>query len=491
MAVTLFSTRIVFKSLGTEDFGIFNLIAGVIAMLSFLNGAMTVTTQRYLSFHLGKGEKERNKVVFKNSVALHLIIGLILVIVLEVLGLILFDGFLNLPPNRIGEAKLVYHFMVLSTFFTINAVPYDAAINANEDMFFDSISGIFEAILKLAIAYYLLISSFDRLITYSVLIAGLTILIRIIKSIWCYSKYEECRIKLDFSFDKSMLKEMSSYAGWSLFGAMSYVGGTQGVAVILNLFFGAKINASYGIANQVNSQLQSFSVMMVKAFNPQIVKSEGAGNRDRMMRLSVQSSKFSTFLLLMMVIPMVLELHYILKLWLQNVPDYTIVFCTIILFNALVTQMSTGLKTMVQAIGKIALYQSFLGITNLLILPISFLLLKLGYPPQSVLVASLLIEFVSFFLRLYIVRRISNMQIQLFLKEVFLKVFLIAISCILLTYVFQQLFQETFLRVVLVVIFNTIIAAVMIWFYGLKSFERDILKTMFNNVKALVRKKIK
>ncbi|RZJ99872.1 MAG: hypothetical protein EOO43_25640, partial [Flavobacterium sp.] len=318
--IALFSTRIVLKSLGTEDFGIFNLLAGVIAMLSFLNGAMTITTQRYLSFYLGKGESQKNAEVFKTSITLHLVIGIVIVILLEVLGFFVFDGWLNISSVKIPEAKAVYHFMVISTFFTINAVPYDAAITANEDLLFDSIIGIFEAILKLVIAFYLLYTDYSKLIIYGGLTAGLTVLIRVIKTVWCSIKYPESRFGVKFTYNLKLLKEMAAYASWNLFGALCYVASSQGTAIILNKFFGVKINASYAVANQVNSQTQSFSVMMVRAFNPQIVKSEGSGDRSRMIRLAVQSSKFSVFLLLIMVIPMIAEMPFILRMWLTNVP---------------------------------------------------------------------------------------------------------------------------------------------------------------------------
>lgn len=485
MLIALFSTRLILKSLGTEDFGIFNLLAGVILMLSFLNGAMTVTTQRYLSFSLGKGESEKNKAVFQTSILLHLVIGLAVVALLEIAGLFLFDGWLNIPAERMATARYIFHFMVISTFFTINAVPYDAAINANEDLLFDSLTGIMEAVMKLGIAWYLLYTPFDKLITYGILVAAVTILMRVIKTIWCAMKYPECKFSFGFSADYALLKEMAAYAGWNLFGALCYVASSQGLSIILNRFFGAKINASYAVAFQVNSQMQSFSVMMVRAFNPQIVKSEGGGDRERMIRLATQSSKFSVFLLLFMVIPMLSEMPFILKVWLSEVPKYTTEFCMLILLISVVGQMSTGLKTAVQATGKIKLYQGIVGSTVLLTLPLSYFLLKAGNPPYAVLLGGLGLEVVSLSIRLKIVQSLTGLSVSAFFKNIILKVFVIAVIGMGVSLLPGLLLAEGFIRLGLVLILSFCSTALLVWNYGFSQAERA---TMSGIVKGLGKK---
>jgi O-antigen/teichoic acid export membrane protein len=479
---TILSTRILLKSLGAEDFGIFNLIAGIITLLSFLNGAMTVTTQRYLSYHIGSGDIEKIKVIFKSSVILHLLIGISIVILLEVLGLFLFNGILNIPVERIQTAKIVFQCMVLSTFFTINSVPYDSAINSNEDMFFDSITGIIESIVKLLIAIYLLGTSYDKLVVYGVSIASLTIFIRIIKSIWCNLKYRECQISIDLKLDIKLILEMAQYSLWNLFGAIGYVASSEGLNFMLNIFFGPKLNASYGISKQVNSQMQSFSVMMVKAFNPQIVKNEGSGDRQKMLFLAMKSSKFSTFLLLILVIPFILELPFILKIWLELVPDFTYVFCVIILINSLLGQLSTGLKTAVQAVGKIKLYQAVMGSTILLTLPIAFFLLSMGYPSYSVLLGASLMEVISLMLRIKIVNHVSGLPVKFFTINVVLKSVIIFLISFGLTYLIQQFFIEGIFRFLITTVVSTFLTCLMIWFYGLIHDERIIISGLLNSI---------
>lgn len=475
MVLTLYATRIVLKSLGVVDFGIFSLVAGIIAMLSFLNGAMTVTTQRYFSFFLGKNEVGKNREVFQTSVLLHLVIAFIIVLLLEGLYFFIFNGWLNIPGSRIDSAKWIYQFMVVSTFFTINSVPYDALINAHEDMLFDSVVGIIEALMRLGIAFYVLVTSYDKLITFGLLTAVSIIVTRIIKSVWCAIKYEDCRFAVKYHFKTKLLKEMSAYAGWNLFGALCSVASTQGIAIILNKFFGARINASYAIANQVNSQLHSFSVMMSKAINPQIMKSEGGGDRGRMIRLAIQSSKFSVFLLILMVVPIIVEMRFILDTWLLIIPDHAVVFCILILVNSIINQMSTGLKTAVQATGKIRLYQAVVGTTILLILPLAYILLSMGFPPYAVIIAGTCIEIVSLYLRLVIVKKITGLDIPSFSQEIIIKASIITVIAMVISYVPVYFMDAGFLRLALVLVISFLSSLLLIWKIGFNEYERNLL----------------
>lgn len=420
--MTLYATRLILNALGAEDYGIFNLVAGVIAMLSFLNVSMSVATQRYMSFYLGAGDESKLQSVFKTSVLLHLVIGLLIIVILEIAGLFLFDGFLNIPENRIQTAKYVFHFTVVSTFFTINAVPYDATINAHENMLFDALTGIFESVAKLSIAILISFSSFDRLILYSLLMVGLTIVIRLIKSLYCNKKYDECKIRFKDELDFHLLKEMKTYVGWNLFGSLCALGKTQGLAVLLNIFFGTIINAAYGIANQVAAQLNFFSQTMLRSLNPQIMKSEGANNRERMLRLSMIASKFGFFLLAFIAIPVIFEMSEVLKFWLKNVPEYTVVFASLILIAVLVNQLTIGLDSAIHATGNIKLYMIVAGTIKLMILPVGYLLLKLGFSSYSVLVSYAIFEGIAGVSRLWLLKKVAGLSILLYVKSVFGKI---------------------------------------------------------------------
>ena len=478
MLISLYSTRLILNALGAVDYGIFNLVGGVIAMLSFLNGAMSVATQRYLSFYLGAGEKHKLKSVFNSSIVLHLVIGFIIVLLLEFGGLLLFNGTLNIPADRIGVAKIVFHFMVISTFFTINAVPYDAAINTHENFLFDALTGIFESIIKLGIAIWLIYTEVDKLILYGALIAGLTIIIRIIKSIYCFRKYEECRVRLTSYFDTGLLKEMFSFAGWNLFGSFCSVISNQGIAIVLNLFFGIIVNAAYSIATQVNGQLSSFSINMLKALNPQIVKSEGSGDRERMLRLAILACKLSFFLIAFFAIPIVLEMPFILNLWLKTVPDNTIIFCQLILILSLVQQLTVGMMSALFSVGKIKVYQIVVGSLLMFNLPIAYILLKFGLPAYSVFVGSIFLEIIAGCSRIWFAHKIAGLHIHNFISGTLFKSMSSASLVILFTLLPHFLLQEGILRTTLTAITSTILLLFFGRYIALTSDEHEKIKEL-------------
>lgn len=487
IGIALYSTRLILSALGAEDYGIFNLVGGVIAMLAFLNGALGTSTQRFISIYLGKGDLSKLSLVFKASIRMHLVIGLIIVIVLEIAGLFLFDSFLNITPERIGAAKFIFHFMVISTFFTINAVPYDALINAHENLLFDALTGIGESIVKFGIAIWLIYSDYDRLILYGFLMAILTVVMRVVKSVYCYRKYDECKTKSKVQIEKSLYREMYSFAGWNLFGSLAKLGRAQGLAVVLNLFFGTVINAAYGIANHVAGQMNNFSVMMLKAINPQIMKSEGADDRKRMIKWSMAASKFSFLLLAFFAIPCLFEMKAILNIWLKEVPDYTIVFCNLVLIAMLANQLTIGLQSALQSVGKIKLYQITVGSLFLLNLPIAYLLLSIGLAPYTVLVSYIVIELIACLARIIFLKYLGGMSISEFVDEVLIKDILTILPMIITSYLIVQYFNFEF-RFILTIGISTIVFGLSVFYFGLSKdekgfavagYKRKFLKTVY------------
>ncbi|GHT07364.1 hypothetical protein FACS189432_02470 [Bacteroidia bacterium] len=477
MGITLYSTRLVLNTLGASDYGIFDLIAGVIAMLSFLNVAMTVSTQRYLSFHQGKGDFETQKKIFTNSWILHIGIGLIIAVALFALSPFLFNGFLNIPIDRISTAKAVYYFMAASIFFTIISVPFTASLNAHENMLWIAVVNIIESILKLAIAISLAyFIQTERLMVYGSLMAGLSIISFLLYATYCLKKYRECSVK-DYQMDKPLMKELASFSSWNLFGALGSVGRTQGIAVLLNIFFGTIVNAAYGIANQIAGQMNFFSATMLRALNPQIMKSEGMGDRQRMLRLSMMASKFGFFLLAVIAIPCLFEMPAILKLWLKNVPDYATVFCSLILIGTLVNQLTIGLPSTVQATGKIKIYQIVVGSIWLFNVPVAYILLKNGLSAYSVLVSFVCIEFLACSFRLFFAKKIANLSIREYFNRVFLKeiipVTLSVVVCFFIVY-----FIHSDFRFLLTITVSVIILCTGIYLFGLCKDEKLLINSM-------------
>ena len=495
IGLTLYSTRFVLAALGVSDYGVYNLVAGVVTMLSFLNTSMAISTQRYLSYNMGDGpgSAARVKQIFHSSVWLHLLIGLIIVLILELGGVYLFNNVLSIPLNRVHAAKIVFQFMVISTFFTVNAVPYDAAIIAHENMIFDAITGILEAVLKFIIAYGLAFTTTDRLILYGALIAVLTVIIRIIKSTYCVRHYPECKFSyLKFEFDRQTFRSIFSFAGWNTFGAIMQVGSTQGIAIILNLFFGTIVNAGYGIAFQVNSQINAFSSNMLKAMNPQIIKSEGQGDRERMLKLAMTASKFSFYLLGLFTVPLIVEMAYVLDLWLKNVPPYAVAFCKLILIVSLINQLSSGIMTSMQSVGRIKGYTVTISILMLLNIPISYVFLKSGFPAFSVLVIAIIIEVVALVARLYFAKRFTGLLIGKFLKSVVLRATLtLGISAGIASIIPYLIGHESFVRLCLTVIVFLASYCVGLWLLGLSRDDKEKLRGIFRSISGKLKQKLK
>ncbi|MFV0538150.1 MAG: hypothetical protein ACK5M3_12380 [Dysgonomonas sp.] len=490
IGISLYTTRIVLNALGATDFGIYNLVAGVIAMLSFLNVAMTVSTQRYLSYYQGSKNLTKQSSVFYNSFILHLCIGLLIVAIVEVLGIFLFDLFFNIPVDRVASAKVIYHFMALSIFFTIISVPFIASVNAHENMYWVAIVDVLEVLLKLGVAIFLgyQIINYDNLIFYGLSTAVISFISMMCYSIFCLLKYKECSLRAKNTLSRSLLRELTSFAGWNLFGSLCGIGRIQGIAVLLNFFFGAIVNAAYGIANQVASQMSFFSVTMLRALNPQIMKSEGAGDRQQMLRLSMIGSKFGFFLLAIVAIPCIFEMSSILTLWLKDVPEYTIVFCKLILIGAMVSQLTIGLQSAIQATGKIKIYQSIVGVVLLLSLPIAYVLLRLGFSAYSVFFAYIGVEVVACFLRLIILKKLASLNIKEYVTKVFAAILLpvigsVVICCFMVGYVEYSSF-----RFLLTALLSTFVFSICIFTFGLDTSEKGYMKSILHKIYNKLRK---
>lgn len=474
MGISLYSTRIVLNALGNTDFGIFNLIAGVVTMLSFLKAAMSTSTQRFLSFFQGKNDLKMQKSVFTNSMLLHIVIGILILLILEGIGPILFNGFLNVPSDRIETAKDIYRYMGVTVFFTILAVPFTGSLIAHENMSFIAVVTIIEVILKLLIAILLVYTTSDKLQVYGILTAAVSMVSFLFYAVFCCKKYVECSFRNLFRVDKKLTKELTSFAGWNLFGSICGLSKTQGIAVLLNLFFGAVINAAYAIANQVSAQINFFSITLLRAIEPQIMKSEGADNRKRMLRLSMIASKFGFFLLALFAIPCIFEINSILELWLGVVPPYTSVFCSIILIGILVNQLTVGLQSAIQASGNIVAYQAVVGGVQLLNLPLAYFLLKCEQPAYTALLSFVFIEIVACILRLWFLKKKTGLSIGEYCSKVFIKAIVPLIVIVVACGLIVQNFHFPY-RFIITSIVSSIAFLISIYFFGLCSDEKGVI----------------
>ena len=341
MAVTLYTSRVVLNVLGVEDFGIYNVVGGIVVMFSFLNGAMATSTQRFLSFSLGKNDQEQVARVFSMSMTTHISIALIVLLLAETFGLWIFYRYLNIPPERMGAAQWVYQLSVLTFCISIIRVPYNAGIIAYERMSFYAYISIVEVCLKLGMVILLQYLGSDKLILYALLMALTTGIVTFIYKLYCCKTFSVCRYH--YFWDKHLYKELISFSGWSLFGSAANVGVQQGINILLNVFFGVVTNAALGIANQVSSAVSQLVGNFQTAFNPALVKSYASGDYSYFVRLIFQTSRFSYFLLFIIALPLYLCMPFVLKVWLDIVPEYTVVFCRWMLVFVLIDAVSAPL----------------------------------------------------------------------------------------------------------------------------------------------------
>lgn len=425
--VALYSTRLVLQSLGQTDFGIFNIVGGVISMLGFLNAAMAVTIQRFLNYAQGQQNQEQQCAIFNIGVIFHIVIAVIVVLIMVVMGILLFDGILNIPAERMSAAKVVYGCLICSTFFTILTVPYDACLNAHENMLYFSVVGIIEALLKLGAAYIVVYTSHDKLIIYGLLMAIIPIISMVMMRVYCYRNYMECHLQPRRYYDKVTARSMFSFVGWNLLGTTSVYIGNYGNMIVMNHFFGAVLNTVMGIANQIQSQLMVFSSGMFKALNPVIAKEAGSGHGERMMSISLKGCRFSTYLLALMSVPVLLETPMILDFWLKDYPEWTILFVRLQIVRALMEQLTVALNKSLEAIGMIKNYNIITSVCYIMPIFILYMLYSSGCAPYwHYIVAITLMVIVPSVVKLWLCRKYCHLSVRVYISSV-LKPLMIAI----------------------------------------------------------------
>lgn len=478
--ISLYATRLILAALGAADFGLFTVVGGVIAMLGFLNDSMTTATQRFMSFAQGSGDLEKVRRIFNMSTILHIGIAIVLVLILEIAGYFFFHGVLKISPNRIEVARLIYQFMVVSTFFTVISVPYDAVITSHENMVLIAILGIVESLLKLSIAFYITHSTNDHLVVYGLLMAFLSVILLIAKRVYCQKKYSECSISIRKYFDKHLLIELGSFAGWSLLGSSSSMVAFYGQGMIINIFFGTVVNAAQGIAAQISGQLGVFAVKLMSALNPMIDKSEGAGNRELMLKATMMGSKISFFMLGILYIPFLLEMPNLLELWLKNVPEYTIVFCRLLLIRNLLEQFYIPLITSINAVGKIAKFQKVSAFLNITPFVVSYICFSYGYSPTSLYIIYLCYSLLMFCSVLYFSKKYCDLSIIFFLKKIVLKCLIVFVLSMFLSSLIYLSFTYSISRIIGVFILSISSFLFFVWIIGLSDEEKRLVKKIFN-----------
>ena len=480
MAVSLYTSRVILNTLGVEDYGVYNVTGGVITMFAFLNTSMSSSTQRYITFALGRGDKKRLNVVFNTSIQIHILISILVFVLGETIGLWFVLNKLVIPEGREVAAMWVYQCSILSSIVGIMSVPYNADIIANERMSAFAYISILDVILKLIIVFILVVTPVDKLIFYSILVVCVQIFIRYVYAKYCSIHFEE--VKILKMIDKRLLKEMSTFAGWSFFGNFACVLYGQGVNILLNVFFGPVTNAARGIAVQVQGAVQQFAGNFQMAINPQITKSYASGNIQQMHNLMFRSSRFSFYLLYFFILPVLLETSYVLTLWLKIVPDNTVIFTRIMLLIVLLNPFSSPLTIANQATGRIKLYQIIVGITLMSILPISYIVLKLGAPSYSVFIVHFVIELIAVFLRVIMLKKLISLSIIEYVKSVYGYVVIVLCLSPILPYFVRTFISEGFQRLVIVSFTSAISVMLIGYIFGLTKGERFMINSKISSI---------
>ena len=479
MVIALVSVPLILKALGASDYGLYNLVAGIVTMLAFLNNSMTVSSQRYMSVAMGEGNNDNIDNIYNTSFILHLILAFIVFICLEIIGVPSISN-LNIESDRIWCAQLIFQFLVISTFSKIISVPFDAIMNAHEDMLAFSVIELTESGLMLTIAIVLQYIPIDKLAFYGFCIALIALFTLFMKYGWCKLKYRRYQISFRRKIDRTLLKDMSGFAGWNLFGGLALMGRNQGVAIVFNLFLGTLANAAYGVANHINGALSQFSSTFQRAINPQLMKSEGMRNRKRLFKIALITSKFSILALSLFAIPLIVLMDDVLLIWLNdNIPPYTSELAQCILVMSIVTQGSMGLMSAIQATGQIKNYQITMGCLILTNVPLAYILLKLDYPIYYVTIGFIIIEMISLIVRIFMAKHLMGLSIQLFFRNVIYPVVLVIIVSLIACLIPYYLANNIYLRLISVCVTYGITYLIMMWFFALEKEQRKTILSKF------------
>lgn len=470
--VGLYTSRVVLNTLGVNDYGLYNVVGGIVAMLGFLNSAMTAASQRFISFELGKQNKQKLEEVFSTSVTIHIIIACIIFITAETVGLWFLNTHMNIATDRMTAANWVYQCSIFTFMISVISVPYNACIVAHEHMKTFAYISIIEVSLKLAIVYLLLILSFDKLIIYAVLVLCVSLMIRMIYGIYCKKKFEECTYR--FHFNKKLFLEMFSFAGWSIIGNLGFSLKDQGSNVVLNLFCGTAINAARGVALQVNGIISNFSNNFLMALNPQITKQYATGDIPKSIQLVYAGCRYSFYLLSIISIPVMINLDYILSLWLGIVPPYTKEFLFLTLITALINSMSGSLVTAMQATGRIRNFQIVICIIMMCELPMTYITLKMGYKPYWAVIPSIIVITLGLIARFLLLKQlVKSYSIHYFMLHIVLRNIAIAAGCLILSLYISQYWEgNDFISFIFTSLIAFIITILGIYLGGMTSQER-------------------
>ena len=474
MLIGLYTSRVILAVLGVDNFGIYNVVGGTIAMFSMFTSSMSSAISRFITFGLGKNNLDNLKSIFTTSITIQLIIGIVIVIIAEIVGIWMINTTLNIPSDKIYASHWVLQFCILGFFTGLLSIPFNACIIAHERMKVFAYIGIIEAVFKLIFVFSLYVIPFDKLIVYSFFLFLTPFILQIIYVVYCRSNFHECRIQL--RIDRQLLKEMLGFAWWGFFGNAAYLFNTQGVNIAINIFFNVALNAARGVVAQVGNAVSQFVNNFMTAFSPQITKSCASGEYDYMYLLVCRGAKFSFFLILLFLIPLEFEADYVLKLWLKDVPESSALFLRWSLICTTIMLLGNTCLTAVMATGKIRNYQIFVSIVGCLVFPLTWIAYQMGMPAYITYPIYAVIYFILIFIRVYFLQKLLGFNPVTYLKDVLLPIFNVSICVIIPITIIYFIMDSSFLRLLAITLSNCVFAGFIIYYIGLKNEERAFVK---------------
>ena len=475
MGISLFTVRVVLKTLGVVDYGIYNVVGRIVLMFNFITTTLSTGTVRFFAYQLGENNKEKLNQLFNLSILFFFLIIVVVILFAETIGIWFLNTKMVIPELRLDAANWVFQFSIISFIIHLLTIPYKSLILAHERMGIYAYISVVEVVLKLLIVYILVIFPLDKLKVYSVLMFCSTFVISFVYFFYCNKKIQGCKLRI--FWDVAMFKELFGFCGWNLLGAMSSVLRSQGINILLNIFFNPVVNAARAIAFQINNAVNNFVLNFYSAFRPQITKQYASKDYDSMMKLVFVSSRISYYLIFVLALPILLETTFILEWWLNSVPEYTIIFTRLVIINAIIEALSYQLSAAVLATGKNKWYQIITGGILLLNLPISYVFLKLGFPPQITMIVSIVLTTFSIGTRVYFVKKLLSISIKNYLRSVFYSVFVVTMFSLLMPLFIYNVMNDGLLRFIIVGIISVLSCLSFIYFVGITKNERKIVNS--------------
>ncbi len=473
MLISLYTSRVILNVLGVEDYGIYNVVGGVVAMFSMISASLNSAISRFITYDLGVGDFEKLKKTFSSSVTIQMGLAAIFIVISETLGLWFLNNKMIIPSDRLLAANWCLQLSVLTISINLISVPYNAAIIAHEKMSAFAYISVIEAAGKLLIAWLILLSPIDRLVFYAIMLAVMALIIRFIYMRYCKCNFSEC--DYSFIYDYNLLRKMFGFAGWNMIGTSSAVLRNQGGDILINLFFGPAVNGAKAIATQINGAIDGFVQNFMIALNPQITKSYANGNHEYMLDLVLKGSKFSFYILLLLGLPLLINTEFVLQIWLKMVPAHAVLFVQLTILLIMSDCLSHTLVAAILAEGEIKSYMAAVGGLQLMNVPISCVVLWLGGFPEMTVIVAILLSQVCLIARLFFLRKKVKLSIREFFLEVYVNVILVSVAASIIPLCIVQIIPAGWLSFMIVSTIAIVCTFFAIYVIGLSNSERQML----------------